>query len=264
MFPDHPLPPGTQLHFPVRSPIRCETNVQIAMYTINDCFNQIKHSLDIPLAFHLKTRDLSTGPATAEDTHNAKRIKLSPKKLSPPKGRPYTYICHNESAITFIELKGPWILTRQSTEEFIARWKGASGMVTDALDRIRKHDILKTIGQVYGYLAYNGFRYGVLSSFETSYFFLSRQTNGELMISDAVYFDSTGPTLMHCLYYCAIQAMISSPEQTPSPTMPEEKECFSDGNEPDQLYPDLLDDSTFVSQCTSLTRSFLSTVAQLH
>ena len=88
------------------------------------------------------------------------------------------------ATLGFIEAKNPFVLP----------------MHKNLLDRNEQSRCRHTIRQVYGYLALNGITYGVLSSYNITYF-LWRSAKGTLKISSEIKANSTNPTLLQCLYH---------------------------------------------------------------
>ncbi|KAG0038600.1 hypothetical protein BGZ82_011494 [Podila clonocystis] len=65
-----------------------------------------------------------------------------------------------------------------------------SGALAGPLDSIR---------QIYGYMYYNGFRYGVLTTFNHTWFIIRPEDNPDsILVSPSISFDETEPTLLMC------------------------------------------------------------------
>ena len=99
-------------------------------------------------------------------------------------GQPDFYLVSEGTALGFIEAKNPFILPHDK----------------DIRTEEEQHRCWSIIKQVYGYLAFNRLRYGVLSSYNITYF-LYRPEAGTLWISPGIKPDSTDPTLLQCLFY---------------------------------------------------------------
>jgi predicted Ser/Thr protein kinase len=80
--------------------------------------------------------------------------------------------------------------------------------------------VSNSIMQIFGYMAHNRCRYGVLSTYENTWFFM-RPVNdtGALFISDVVKYEDTSPTLLRCFAYLRSLARQGSDCSFP-PTFP--------------------------------------------
>ena len=114
----------------------------------------------------------------------SKHISLSGSMPPDFIGQPDFYLVSEGIALSFIEAKSPYVLPQDKN-------------INDDKEQKRCWTIIR---QIYGYLAYNNLRYGILSSYNITYF-LYRPKSGELYISPGILANSTNPTLLQCLFY---------------------------------------------------------------
>jgi hypothetical protein len=119
----------------------------------------------------------------------------------------------------FIEDKTVWDLPTPSANDSIIQWWEADllyeiGMGTRRMGKSIFHEIT----QVYGYMSANCLRYGVLTTYERTWF-LCRPEIGSLLISEPVACNSTSPTLLRC--FCLFLSLLEAnrtTEQSPDST----------------------------------------------
>ncbi|KAJ3267637.1 hypothetical protein HDV01_004590, partial [Terramyces sp. JEL0728] len=107
-------------------------------------------------------------------------------------------------------------------------------------DNIGRIDVLNVIRQVYGYMAFNNLLYGCVTCYDVTYF-LRRPARGKLLISDPIYNNSTGPTLLQAIYYFVhlvadgdekgLQNLDPSPEDENIPDEVEFSNEYGDGQD---------------------------------
>ncbi|KAF9165642.1 hypothetical protein DFQ26_009654 [Actinomortierella ambigua] len=113
-----------------------------------------------------------------------------------------------ESVLFPIEIKRPVILRSEN-------------LVQDYLAQDQSGDtggVLGPVNQIYGYMRLNGYRYGILSTYEQTWF-MKRGNLGtnDLMISPAIAFDSREPTLLQ-YYLWFIREASNDPQPLDPPT----------------------------------------------
>ncbi|KAF9198051.1 hypothetical protein BGZ49_001251 [Haplosporangium sp. Z 27] len=98
---------------------------------------------------------------------------------------------HNRHTILFpIEIKQPRELNIAGSLHDAITQQLLSGHVTGPLDIVR---------QIFGYMLFNGFRYGILSTFNHTWFIIRPQDDiDSIKVSPAISFDDTNPTILSC------------------------------------------------------------------
>ena len=119
-------------------------------------------------------------------------------------GTPDHLLFVNELPFAFVEVKTPHSLPvahkhvlydlLQMYEEDLAYQN------QDRTRSIKRNSVYEVIRQVYGYLAFNSFRYGCLTCYNASYF-VFRPARVTLLISQAIYAEQANPTLLESLYF---------------------------------------------------------------
>ncbi|KAI8930380.1 hypothetical protein BC831DRAFT_433308 [Entophlyctis helioformis] len=99
--------------------------------------------------------------------------------------------------MSFLETKTVWDVPTPHGSESIGGWWRDGGSP-------KQPNIVNTVVQVYGYLAHNALKYGILTNGEV-FWFLSRPNHPErrsqLLISPPVWITGDNPTLFRALYY---------------------------------------------------------------
>ena len=121
----------------------------------------------------------------------------------------------------FIEDKTVWDLPTPSAEENLIQWWKSDVLYETATGskRVGK-SIFHEITQAYGYMSVNCLRYGVLTTYERTWF-LCRPEIGTLLISEPIECNSLSPTLVRCFCYLfslleANHTTEHSPDSTPA------------------------------------------------
>ena len=109
-----------------------------------------------------------------------------------------------------IEVKTKWVL---SSNDLVAQFNRE--VETQKKNRKRKRNsviynsnlqnsVIRQIRQIFGYLCHNGLRYGVITTYDYSWF-LCRSFEGPklLLISPAISYDSRNPTILQCFFHLA-------------------------------------------------------------
>ncbi|KAG0367480.1 hypothetical protein BC939DRAFT_504160 [Gamsiella multidivaricata] len=77
--------------------------------------------------------------------------------------------------------------------------------------------------QIFGYIRFNGFRYGVLSTYDQTWFIKRvREHEDDILVSPTIHFDSTEPTLLQCYLWLIRTAAKDDewqPDRPDSPTV---------------------------------------------
>lgn len=182
--------------------------------------------------------------ATMESNQMPKEVFRRSSAFEKVQGKPDFILIDDNRLILAIEVKTKWTLSVDDIVE----------MHQDNLEDLAEHrvspvSVIDPIKQIYGYMGHNKLQYGVLSTYERTWFLRRPQDNpGDLFISEAVMNTATNPTLLQCLVYVMSLARhnpnSSSPPESPSPP--------SDDYEP----PDKKDDgdSTYHPPKGSLSR----------
>ncbi|KAF9272511.1 hypothetical protein BGZ74_005221, partial [Mortierella antarctica] len=112
-----------------------------------------------------------------------------------------------ESVLFPIEIKRPVLL-----------W--SEDLVQDYLAQVTSEDARSALGpvnQIYGYMRLNGYRYGVLSTYEQTWFLKQgEQGTNDLMISPTIAFDVSEPSLLQCYVWFIRQANAEQPLDPPN------------------------------------------------
>jgi hypothetical protein len=150
------------------------------------------------------------------------------------KGKPDRVFLADEKLIFPVEVKTRWILPDDNIVE-----------IYNARDT--PECVSNSVMQIFGYMAHNERRYGVLSTYDKTWF-LRRPENdpGALLISDAVKVGDTSPTLLWCFAYMMSLACqdFECPFPAPSPprslgdydTESAEEKDDTDGEDEDPTY----------------------------
>ncbi|KAK3828921.1 MAG: hypothetical protein J3Q66DRAFT_323893 [Benniella sp.] len=89
------------------------------------------------------------------------------------------------------------------------------------------------VNQIYGYMVCNAFRYGVLTSFDQTWFL--QRDGGTFHISKGVHHISETPTVLHC-YRCIMDMASQNPFSSPPPTSTSPSPGPSDNDQDDADY----------------------------
>ncbi|RPB01469.1 hypothetical protein L873DRAFT_1788348 [Choiromyces venosus 120613-1] len=151
--------------------------------------------------------------------------------LEKVQGKPDFILMSDNHLRLAIEVKTKWAL---SVDDIV-------DMYHDNLKDLAEHrtspvSVIDPIKQIYGYMGHNQLQYGVLSTYERTWFLWRPQDNpGTLFISDVVTNLATNPTLLQCFAYIMSLARHNphcpSPPASPPPPMDDYKP--PDGNDDD-------------------------------
>ncbi|KAF9579955.1 hypothetical protein BGW38_003580, partial [Lunasporangiospora selenospora] len=114
-----------------------------------------------------------------------------------------------------IEIKRPALLrSRDLLADFLAQQQ--TGVAQGPMHAVT---------QLYGYMLLNGYRFGVLSTFEQTWFFIREGEGGNnLVASPAIAFDRTEPSLLQC--YLWFIRLANADERIPNPLSDSEVELI--------------------------------------
>ena len=122
-------------------------------------------------------------------------------------GQPDHYFILDGNVLSFFEVKTPFTLPVYHPEtnepfDLLDMFQEDLQHFNSLRNReyIGRTNVLLLIEQVYGYLAVNDLSYGCVTCYDVTYF-LWRSKRGKLQISDPIYNDSRGPTLLQAIYY---------------------------------------------------------------
>ena len=141
-------------------------------------------------------------------------------------GVPDFSILENNVKLFFIEIK---------TKACISIADIVTGYNNQDTEEFTRIPIIKAIRQVFGYLGDGKLRYGVLSTYERTWFLYRPDSSpSSLLISDCVERTATDPTLLHCLAYMMTlprggNHFSRTPPPSPPPSSPSD-----DDHEPSQ------------------------------
>ncbi|KAF9090915.1 hypothetical protein BGX27_002120 [Mortierella sp. AM989] len=129
-----------------------------------------------------------------------------------------------------IEAKTLWTLSTTPPDDLVTKYK------RDMEEYNRRgsppQPIYKQVHQIFGYLSYNKLRYGVLTSYDQTWFLLREL--GNLYISPTIHHNNMSPTLLQC--YAAVMALSRETPFSP-PTSVAQSESppsnFDDSNDDD-------------------------------
>ena len=142
------------------------------------------------------------------DRHPKEKFNF-PEAATEMKGKP-DLICQRirgtDSLLVIFEMKTKWVLP------------GAPDLVAKYNRFPKDNRIQRSVEQVYGYVHLNNLRYGVLSTYDVSWF-INVSDNGKLYISSPIKFDDTNPSLLQSLAYLASKAR-DNPFRGPPPQPP--------------------------------------------
>lgn len=143
-------------------------------------------------------------------------------------GKPDFILIDGDRLILVVEVKTKWALSVDDIVE----------MYQDNLKDLAKHraspvSVIDQIKQIYGYMGHNKLQYGVLSTYERTWFLRRPQDNpGTLFISEVVMNTVTNPTLLQCLVCIMSLARhnpnSSSPPASPLPPVDDERDDDGD------------------------------------
>ena len=156
----------------------------------------------------------------------------SPKERGlSPINRPDYSVTKNSNTILFIELKTKWNVDSEDPLPYrlvnagLSDYKKKKKKKVDSEDIIQDYldshpSIYNAIQQVFGYLGDGKLRYGVLSTYDRSWF-LYRPTEdpGCLKFSDCIGRASSNPTLFRCIAYI-LSLAVQGHECPPPPPQP--------------------------------------------
>ncbi|KAI8928205.1 hypothetical protein BC831DRAFT_434438 [Entophlyctis helioformis] len=112
-------------------------------------------------------------------------------------GRPDHVLRSGGTLMSFLEIKTVWDVPTPHGSESIGGWWRDGGSP-------KQSSIVNTVVQVYGYLAHNSLKYGMLTNGEV-FWFLSRPNHpghrSQLLVSPPVWITGDNPTLFRALFY---------------------------------------------------------------
>ncbi|KAI8928201.1 hypothetical protein BC831DRAFT_449543 [Entophlyctis helioformis] len=112
-------------------------------------------------------------------------------------GRPDHVLHSGGTLMSFLETKTVWDVPTPHGSESIGGWWRDGGSP-------KQPNIVNTVVQVYGYLAHNALKYGILTNGEV-FWFLSRPNHpghrSQLLVSPPVWITGDNPTLFRALFY---------------------------------------------------------------
>jgi hypothetical protein len=127
--------------------------------------------------------------ATIGDRQPSKEEFDRPSALERIHGNPDFVLQAGGNLIVPIEVKTKWILPDDNIVEIID-------------SKNPPVSVVNSIWQIFGYMAHNQRRYGVLSTYDKTWFMRRPEHDtGALLISDVVHAEDTGPTLLRCFAY---------------------------------------------------------------
>jgi hypothetical protein len=139
-----------------------------------------------------------------------------PSALERIQGNPDFFLQAGDSLIVPVEVKTKWILP--------------DDIIVDIFDvEDPPVCVLNSIRQIFGYMAHNQRRYGVLSTYDKTWFIWRPENDtGTLFISDVVHAEDTSPTLLRCFAYIMSLARQDSHCPFPPPSPPGSREDYDD------------------------------------
>ena len=168
--------------------------------------------------------------ATIGDRQQPKEKIRNASALISIKGIPDFVLLAGDKLLFPIEVKTKWILP----DDNIVGIFNAKDTPAFVIDSIR---------QIFGYMAQNKCRYGVLSTYDKTWFLLRPEdTPGALFISDVVKDENTSPTLLQC--FAHIMSLARQDPDCPSPP-PSPPRTLGDSPEPPEEKDDEDKDPTY-------------------
>ena len=131
-------------------------------------------------------------------------------------GEPAFLLVSGDRLILAIEVKTKWDLPVDDIVEVYQE-----NLKDLAENRAPPVSVIDQIKEIYAYMGHNELQYGVLSTYENTWFLRRPQdTPGELFISDAVMNSAADPTLLQCFAYVMSLARRSPNSPVPPPASP--------------------------------------------
>ncbi|KAI9241658.1 MAG: kinase-like domain-containing protein [Podila humilis] len=187
-----------------------------------------------PADYHFNTRLFasnkeSVGIALTENVYNfLNRLQTTARigmysDIDKVTGKPdrICYIRTSQELRMLIEIKTTQAL---SCNNLVTKYMQDMDLIAN--DRAPTNPIWRQVHQIFGYLCHNSLRYGILTTYNDTWFM--KRDVGTLWISPSIRHDNTGPTLLQCYKYLmelTDQDYISpppppSPPQSPPPESP--------------------------------------------
>ena len=158
-----------------------------------------------------------------------------PSVLEEVKGKPDFILIKDDRLILVVEIKTKWALpVRDIVRMYQENLKDLKEQRTSPVS------VIGPIEQIYGYMGHNELQYGVLSTYEVTWFLRRPPDNtGQLCISKAVTSTAVNPTLFQCFAYIMSLARHNSNAPSPpaSPPPPKDDDEPPDGKDDrDSMY----------------------------
>jgi hypothetical protein len=151
-----------------------------------------------------------------------------PSALKPIEGNPDFVLQADGKLFVPVEVKTKWVLDDDdSVEQFNGQDRPAC--------------VIDSIMQIFGYMGHNKRQYGVLSTYDKTWFlWRPKDDPGPLLILDVVKGNGTSPTLLRCFAYIMLARQDSD-----CPTPPRSPGTLEDNYDPPATTDDEHKDSTF-------------------
>ncbi|PKY48486.1 hypothetical protein RhiirA4_544646 [Rhizophagus irregularis] len=104
------------------------------------------------------------------------------------------------------ECKTKWVLKVLPNEDIIALYEQEKEIKEGSYVCSNNASIFGSINQVYGYMCANSLKYGVLSTYDQTWFLkrevvnVGEEDHGRLYVSNTITSASTSPTLLKCTF----------------------------------------------------------------
>ncbi|KAG0038649.1 hypothetical protein BGZ83_003028 [Gryganskiella cystojenkinii] len=123
------------------------------------------------------------------------------------------YLRASQELRMLIEIK---TIRALSCNNLVTKYKEDMGLIAE--DRAPMNPTWRQVHQIFGYLCHNGLRYGILTTYNDTWFM--RRDAGNLWISPSIRHDNTGPTVLQCYKYLMelTEQDYTSPPPPPSPS----------------------------------------------
>lgn len=109
------------------------------------------------------------------------------------------------------EVKTKWVLSDCDVQQILN---------IDENDDTHQESAWQSLRQIFGYLSYNGLGFGALTTYDETWFMCGHPDNpDQLLISPAVRYDQTSPSLFQCIFHlvCLARTSEGCPPARPSP-----------------------------------------------
>ena len=136
--------------------------------------------------------------------------QFSRPNVIPTRGDPdFIFFNTSPSLLLAIEVKTKHIL---SPDNLVQKYN--SEMALFNADKVPSKSTVYQVRQIFGYLSWNELQYGVLTTYEQTWFL--KRNRGTLYVSPAIHYAKTNPTLFKC-YACIMELARQHPSNPPTP-----------------------------------------------